>query len=77
MKTSLNPLMQWSIPPALALLGVATVRWLAPCFSGRVQAILIVVGYVLVPVGLFWFASRLGQRAVDRAAAALNVDRQN
>lgn len=60
--------MTWLPGPALALAGVVMVRWIAPCFVGRTQAILIVVGYLVVPLGLFWFASRLGHRAAQRAA---------
>jgi len=62
--------MTWVPAPALAVIGAAMVRWLAPCFTGRTQAIIIVVGYLLVPVGLFWFASQLGKRAAQRSAAA-------
>ena len=65
--------MTWLPGPALALVGVVGVRWLAPCFMGRTQAIIIVVGYLIVPLGLFWFASRLGKRAAQRAASAVDA----
>ena len=70
MKLPFQPLLPWLPGPALALAGVMGVRWLAPLFAGRTQAIFLVVGYLLVPVGLAWFASRLGRRATQRAAAA-------
>jgi len=60
----------WLPGPALALAGVAVVRWLAPGFTGRPQAVLLIAGYLLVPLGLFLFASRLGRRAAQRAASA-------
>lgn len=67
MKISSYSLMTWLPGPVLALAGVIGVRWLAPFFTGRTQAIIIVVGYMIVPIGLFWFASRLGQRAAQRS----------
>lgn len=65
--------MTWLPGPALALAGVVGVRWLAPCFTGRTQAIISVVGYLIVPIGLFWFASRLGKRAARRAASVVDA----
>jgi hypothetical protein len=64
-----HPLLTWLPGPALALAGVVIVRWLAPGCTGRTQAVLLIAGYLLVPLGLFWFASRLGRRAAQRAAA--------
>lgn len=70
MKRLAAPLLHWSPGPVLALVGVVGVRWIAPLLTGRAQAIAVVAGYLLVPLGLAWFASRLGQRAARRAAGA-------
>jgi hypothetical protein len=70
MKIPITSLLHWAPGPALALAGVGVVRWLAPLLSGRTQASVVVAGYLLVPVGLAWFAARLGRRAADRSAAA-------
>lgn len=70
MKKLAAPLLHWSPGPVLALVGVLSVRWIAPVLTGRMQAIVVVAGYLLVPVGLAWFASRLGQRAARRTAEA-------
>jgi hypothetical protein len=74
MKLWHHPIMTWLPGPALALAGAIGVRWIAPCFAGRTQAIIIVAGYLVVPLGLFWFASRLGRRAAQRTAAAASVE---
>lgn len=66
--------MTWLPGPVLALAGVAVVRWFAPGFSGRTQAVLLIGGYLLVPLGLFLFASRLGRRAAQRAASTSAPD---
>lgn len=55
--------------PVVALMGVGLVRKLAPCLAARPQAIVLVIGYLLVPLGLFWFASQISRRAAQRAAA--------
>jgi predicted Na+-dependent transporter len=47
-----------------ALIGVTCVRLLAPQLSGRGQAALVILGYLLVPVGLGLVARRIHQRAV-------------
>jgi hypothetical protein len=70
MKAWDHPLMTWLPGPALAVAGAAVVRWLAPGFTGRTQAILIVVGYLVIPLGLYLFAAGLGRRAAQRSAAA-------
>lgn len=77
MKSTVHSLKTWLPGPALALAGVVAVRWLAPCFTGRTQAVITVIGYVMVPIGLFWFASRLGQRAADRALSTPSPDPRN
>lgn len=64
------PILRWWPGPAVALAGVACVRGLAPLLTGRPQAVVLVAGYLLVPVGLAWFASALGRRAARRAVAA-------
>lgn len=61
--------MTWLPGPALAIAGAAAVRWLAPCLTGRLQATVLLVGYLVIPLGLYWFAARLGRRAAQRAAA--------
>lgn len=63
-------MLRWLPGPALALAGVACVRWLAPALGGRTGAVITVVGYLVVPAGLAWFAARLGQRAAKRSTAA-------
>ncbi|HEY8993926.1 MAG TPA: hypothetical protein VIM71_04650 [Lacunisphaera sp.] len=68
MKPTAQSTLHWLAGPAVALVGVGCVRWLGPAFAGRVQAIVVVAGYLLVPAGLAWFAARLGQRAEKRAA---------
>jgi hypothetical protein len=69
MKFRDHPLMTWLPGPGLAIAGAAAVRWLAPGFTGRTQAIVLVVGYLVIPLGLYLFAARLGRRAAQRAAA--------
>jgi len=69
MKNNTATLLHWAPGPVLALAGVAGVRLIAPALTGRMQAIALIVGYLLVPVGLAWFASRLGQRAARRGTA--------
>jgi hypothetical protein len=64
------PLLRWLPGPAVALAGVACVRGLAPFLAGRAQAVALILGYLLVPVGLAWFASALGRRAARRTADA-------
>ena len=70
MKNLAAPLLHWAPGPVLALAGVVGVRWIAPVLAGRMQATVVIAGYLLVPVGLAWFASRLGQRAARRAAGS-------
>jgi hypothetical protein len=69
MKFRDHPLMTWLPGPGLAIAGAAAVRWLAPNFTGRTQAIVLLVGYLVIPLGLFLFASRLARRAAQRSAA--------
>ncbi|AOS44872.1 hypothetical protein Verru16b_01941 [Lacunisphaera limnophila] len=70
MNAPAHPILRWLSGPAVALVGVVGVRVIAPLCEGRTQAVVLVAGYLLVPAGLFWFASRLGQRAAQRAAEA-------
>jgi hypothetical protein len=64
-------MLHWLAGPAVALAGVVCVRWLGPMLAGRCQAIVVVAGYLFVPIGLAWFAARLGRRAAKRAAEDL------
>jgi len=69
MKFRDHPLLTWLPGPGLAIAGAAAVRWLAPCFTGRTQAIVLIVGYLVIPLGLYLFAAGLGRRAAQRSAA--------
>lgn len=54
----------WSPGLLTALIGVACVRLVAPHFAGRGQAVLVIIGYLLVPAGLGLIARQIHRRAV-------------
>lgn len=58
----------WFPGLALALIGVVGVRLVAPMLTGRAQAIVSVIAYLLVPLGLGLIARRIHRRAVARSA---------
>lgn len=73
MNTRCSSLRHWLPGSAVAWAGAVIVRWVAPCFADRTQALVLLAGYLLVPIGLGWLAVGLSRRAAQRAEAAAEL----
>jgi len=69
MKPIADTLRTWMPGLLTALIGVAGVRLLAPMLTGRLQAAVVIFGYLLVPVGLALIARQIRRKALAKAAA--------
>jgi hypothetical protein len=69
MKPFADNLRTWMPGLLTALIGVAGVRLLAPMLTGRLQAAVVIFGYLLVPVGLALIARQIRRKALANQEA--------